>query len=65
MIKEYVIFPSSKSLLIIGLISAILAPIVGIILGVYFLWRPQLNKEGKIILLVAALWLTVTFFLAF
>ena len=51
--------------MIIGLISAILAPIVGIILGVYFLWRPQMAKEGKIVLLVAAGWLTANFFLAF
>ncbi len=65
MTKEYIVFPSSKSLLYIGLISAILAPIVGIIFGLYFLKRPQLVKEGKSILLVAAAWLVFIFIIAF
>lgn len=64
MSPEYIVFPSSKSLLIIGLVSAILAPIIGIILGLYFLKRPQLVKEGKSILLVAVLWLAVIFIIA-
>ncbi|MEK7536976.1 MAG: hypothetical protein AAB584_00815 [Patescibacteria group bacterium] len=63
--SEFIVFPSSKSLLIVGLISAILAPIVGLILGLYFLKRPQLNKEGRSILLVAVLWLTFIFIIAF
>lgn len=63
--NEYIVFPSSKSLLTIGLVSAILAPIVGIILGLYFLRRPQLVKEGKIIVLVAFIWLAVIFIIAF
>jgi len=65
MSRDYIVFPSSKSLFAIGIISAILAPIVGIILGVFFLTRPQLAKEGKGILLVAAVWLAVIFTLAF
>lgn len=63
--SQYIIFPSSKSLLAIGIISAILAPIVGIIFGFYFLKRPQLVKEGKIILLVALIWLSAIFIIAF
>lgn len=63
--NEYIVFPSSKSLLTIGLVSAILAPIVGIILGLYFLRRPQLVKEGKSIVLVAFIWLAVIFIIAF
>lgn len=63
--SEYIIFPSSKSLLTIGIVSAILAPLVGIILGLYFLRRPQLKKEGKSVLLVAAAWLAVIFIIAF
>jgi len=61
MIREYIVFPSSKSLLVIGLLSAVLAPIVGVILGLYFLKRPQLVKEGRTVLLVALLWLAVIF----
>ncbi len=63
--NEYIIFPSSKSLLTIGIISAILAPIIGIILGLYFLKRPQLKKEGRSVLLVALVWLAVIFIIAF
>lgn len=63
--NDFVVFPSSKSLLAVGLISAILAPLVGIILGLYFLKRPQLVKEGRSILLVALLWLAVIFIIAF
>ncbi|MEK7659134.1 MAG: hypothetical protein AAB338_00550 [Patescibacteria group bacterium] len=63
--SDFIVFPSSKSLLAVGLISAILAPIVGVILGLYFLKRPQLVKEGRSILLVVALWLAVIFTVAF
>lgn len=63
--SEYIVFPSSKSLLTIGIVSAILAPIIGIILGLYFLRRPQLVKEGKSIVLVALIWLAVIFIIAF
>ena len=63
--NEYIIFPSSKSLLTIGIISAILAPLIGIIIGFYFLRRPQLKKEGKSVLLVAVAWLAVIFIIAF
>ncbi|MEK7203530.1 MAG: hypothetical protein AAB627_00425 [Patescibacteria group bacterium] len=63
--NEYIVFPSAKSLLTIGLVSAILAPIVGIILGLYFLRRPQLVKEGRSIILVAFIWLAVIFIIAF
>lgn len=63
--NDFIVFPSSKSLLIVGLVSAILAPIVGMILGLYFLKTPQLVKEGKSILLVAVLWLAVIFIFAF
>jgi len=59
--RDFIVFPSSKSLLVVGLVSAILAPIVGVILGLFFLKRPQLVKEGKSILLVALLWLAVIF----
>ena len=62
---DFIVFPSSKSLLVIGLVSAILAPIVGVILGLYFLKRPQLVKEGRSILLVAGLWLAVIFIITF
>ena len=58
-IKEYIVFPSSKPLLYIGIVSAVLAPIIGIILGIYFWSKPQLVKEGKIITLVALGWLAV------
>ena len=57
--RDYIVFPSSKSLLAIGVVSAILAPIIGIILGVYFWRKPQLTKEGKFIFLVALVWLAV------
>lgn len=62
--SEYVVFPSSKTLFAIGLVSTILAPLIGIILGLYFLRRPQLVKEGRVILLVAAAWLLVIFTVA-
>ena len=57
--REYIVFPSSKSLLYLGLAAAVLAPAVGIILGFYFLKRPQLKKEGKAVLWVALVWLAV------
>ena len=57
--KDYIVFPSSKSLMAIGVISAILAPIIGIILGIYFWRKPQLAKEGMFITLVALIWLAV------
>lgn len=63
--NDFIVFPSSKSLLVVGLTSAILAPIVGVILGFYFLKRPQLVKEGRSILLVAVLWLAIIFTFAF
>jgi hypothetical protein len=63
--QDYVIFPSSKSLFAVGIISAILSPIIGIILGLYFLKRPQLSKEGKTVLLVALIWLSTIFIFAF
>ncbi|OHB17969.1 MAG: hypothetical protein A2913_01495 [Parcubacteria group bacterium RIFCSPLOWO2_01_FULL_40_65] len=62
---DYIIFPSAKSLFAIGIISAILSPLIGVILGFYFLRRPQLAKEGKIILLVAFIWLSAIFIFAF
>ncbi len=62
---QYIIFPSSKSLLLIGIISAIIAPIIGIVLGFYFLRRPQLIKESRAILLVASFWLITIFIIAF
>lgn len=63
--RDYIIFPSSKSLLTLGIASAILAPIIGLILGLYFLRRPQLKKEGRTILLVGVTWLALIFILAF
>lgn len=54
--KEYIILPSSGPLLVIGILTAILVPIVGIILGIYFLFRPQLLKEGLIIFGLAFIW---------
>ena len=63
--SDYIIFPSARSLLAIGIISAILAPLIGLIMGFYFLRRPQLVKEGKIILLVALIWLSIIFTFAF
>ena len=59
MSRDYVVFPSSKSLMVIGIISAILAPLIGLILGIYFWRRPQLAKEGIFITLVALIWLAV------
>ena len=63
--SDYIIFPSARSLLAIGIISAILAPLIGVILGFYFLKRPQLAREGKSILLVALIWLSIIFIFAF
>ncbi len=63
--QDFIILPSSRSLFAIGLISAVLAPIIGIILGFYFLKRPQLIKEGRIILLVAVIWLATISIIAF
>lgn len=59
MIKDYVVLPSSRTLLYIGIVSAVLSPLIGIILGVYFWQKPQLVKEGKTITLVALIWLAV------
>lgn len=59
--NDYVIFPSSKSLLAVGIIAAILSPLVGLILGGYFWARPQLAREGKVVVLVALVWLVVIF----
>lgn len=59
--NDYVIFPSSKSLLVVGIIAAILSPLVGLILGSYFWARPQLVREGKVVVLVALVWLAVIF----
>lgn len=56
---DYVVFPSSRSLLAVGIIAAILSPLVGLILGSYFWARPQLAREGKMIVLVALVWLAV------
>lgn len=58
---DYIVFPSSSSLLLIGVLAAILSPLVGIILGIYFWTKPQLAREGKLVLLVALVWLAVIF----
>ena len=58
---DYIVFPSSRSLLTVGIIAAVLSPLVGLILGGYFWARPQLAKEGKIVVLVALVWLTLIF----
>jgi len=63
--NEYIVFPSARSLLAIGIISAVFTPLIGIILGFYFLRRPQLVKEGKTIVLVALVWLSIIFIFAF
>ena len=63
--QDYIIFTSSKSLLTLGIVASILAPIIGIILGLYFMRRPQLVKEGGIVLLIGVVWLAVVFIIAF
>lgn len=59
MIKDYIVLPSSRTLLYIGVFSAIVAPIIGVILGIYFWQRPQLVKEGKVVCLIALIWLAI------
>lgn len=54
---DYIIFPYSRSLLILGIVSAILAPIVGFIMGIYFWRHPQLAREGRVILAVVGVWI--------
>ncbi len=57
--SDYIVFPSSRSLLVVGIIAAILSPLVGVILGAYFWARPQLAREGKVVVSVALIWLAV------
>ena len=59
--EGYIVFPSSRSLLTVGIIAAVLSPLVGLILGGYFWARPQLAREGKTIVLVSLVWLAVIF----
>lgn len=57
--KNYIIFSSPKPFLVFGIITAIISPILGLILGIYLWLKPQLKREGLIILLIVAIWLII------
>jgi len=57
--NNYIIFSSSKPFLVFGIITAVVSPILGLILGFYLWFKPQLKREGLMILLLVAIWLMI------
>lgn len=62
--NEKIAISSPKKWLWLGIIIALLSPISGLILGMFFWTEPELKKQAKIILIVAVIWLPLTIYLS-
>jgi len=63
--KEKITLTSRKKWLWLGIIIALLNPILsGLVLGLAFWTEPELKREAKIILAVAIIWGLITVYLS-